>query len=35
MGLRVRVYGRGKVVAQDVKAGSFARKGSVVVLNFE
>ena len=35
MGLRVLAYGRGKVVSQNLKPGTFARKGSLIVLNFE
>jgi len=35
MGLRVRTQGRGKVVSQNVKPGTFARKGSLIALNFE
>jgi len=35
MGLRVQVFGRGKVISQNVKQGTFARKGSSVSIYLE
>jgi len=35
MGLRVLAYGRGKVVSQNLKPGTFARKGCVITIKFE
>ena len=35
LGLSVQVQGRGKVISQSIKPGFFAKKGSLVLLNFE
>jgi len=35
MGLKVQVIGRGKVYSQNMKPGTFARKGSAVLINLE
>jgi len=35
MGLYVQVQGRGKLITQSLKPGTFAKKGSVIRLNFE
>ncbi|MDP4238827.1 MAG: penicillin-binding protein [Bacteroidota bacterium] len=35
MGLNVQVQGRGKVVAQNMKPGTFARKGSSILINLQ
>lgn len=35
MGLNVQVQGRGKVISQNMKPGTFARKGSLVMINFQ
>lgn len=35
MGLNVQVQGRGKVISQNMKPGTFARKGSSVMINFQ
>ena len=35
MGLKVQVFGRGKVISQNIKQGTFARKGSSVSIYLE
>ena len=35
MGLNVQVMGRGKVISQNMKPGTFARKGSSVMINLQ
>jgi len=35
MGLNVQVQGRGKVISQNLKPGTFARKGSSVMINLQ
>jgi len=35
MGLNVRVQGRGKVVSQNLKPGTFVRKGNSVMINLQ
>ena len=35
MGLNVQVFGRGKVVSQNLKPGTFARKGSIAMINLQ
>jgi len=35
LGLRVQVLGRGKVVTQNIKPGTVARKGSTAVINLQ
>ena len=35
MGLRVQVFGRGKVFSQNIKPGTFAKKGNPVIINLE
>jgi len=35
MGLKVQVQGRGKIVSQSLKQGTFAKKGSVIMINFQ
>jgi len=35
MGLKVQVFGRGKVISQNIKPGTFARKGNAVSINLE
>ncbi len=35
MGLNVRVFGRGKVVSQNIKAGTQVKKGSFITVNFQ
>jgi len=35
MGLNVQVIGRGKVISQNMKPGTFARKGSSVMINLQ
>jgi len=35
LGLRVQVQGRGKVVTQNIKPGTVARKGSTAVINLQ
>jgi cell division protein FtsI (penicillin-binding protein 3) len=35
MGLNVQIQGRGKVISQNMKPGTFARKGSSVMINLQ
>jgi len=35
MGLKVQIFGRGKVISQNIKPGTFARKGNAVSINLE
>jgi len=35
MGLNVQVFGRGKVVSQNLKPGTFARKGSIAMISLQ
>jgi len=35
MGLKVQVFGRGKVISQNIKQGTFARRGSPVSIYLE
>ena len=35
MGLNIQVFGRGKVISQDLKPGTIARKGNSVQINLE
>jgi cell division protein FtsI (penicillin-binding protein 3) len=35
LGLSVQVQGRGKVVSQSIGGGKFAKRGSVILINFE
>jgi len=35
MGLNVQVQGRGKVVSQNMKQGTFAKKGCSVMINLQ
>lgn len=35
MGLNVQVQGRGKVISQNLKSGTFAKKGSTVMINLQ
>jgi len=35
MGLRVQVFGRGKVFSQTIKPGTFVKRGNPVIINLQ
>ncbi|MBP8023052.1 MAG: PASTA domain-containing protein, partial [Paludibacter sp.] len=35
MGMIVQIQGRGKVISQNIKAGTVARKGQIILLQLE